>query len=61
MTLAQDRESSARKMFEQRCIEGTRPFMYSLEKVANGEYVSIFTNEAWKWYWRGINDSDGAF
>ena len=54
-------EKSARKMFEQICSEGTRPMMYHLKQTASGEYVSKFTEEAWKWYWKGINDSAGAF
>ena len=57
----QEYENAARKMFEQRCSEGTRPVMFNLTQVANGEYASIFTEMAWKWYWAGMNDRDGAF
>jgi len=56
-----ERENSARKMFEQYCREGTRPLMYNLTRVAGGEYASPFTEWAWKIYWKGINDADGAF
>jgi hypothetical protein len=54
-------ESSARQMFEQYCRDGIRPKMYDLTKTASGEYVSCFTEWAWKIYWKGINDSAGAF
>lgn len=54
-------EVSARKMFEQRCKEGIRPLMFALDRCANGEYVSPFTEQAWKWYFAGIADADGAF
>lgn len=54
-------EKSARKLFEMYCSEGIRPLMYSLVQVASGEYASPFTQQAWKIYWRGINDSHGAF
>jgi hypothetical protein len=54
-------ENSARRMFEQYCREGIRSKMYDLEQCANGDYVSPFTQWAWKFYWKGINDSDGAW
>jgi hypothetical protein len=56
-----ERERSARKMFEQYCKEGIRPMMYDLTQLAAGGYVSCFTQWAWKIYWKGINDSDGAW
>jgi hypothetical protein len=45
-----------RHMFERYCREGTRPYLYALKRLAGGEYVSHFTEEAWKVYWRGVND-----
>lgn len=54
-------EAAARKLFEVYCSEGVRPLMYNLQQCANGEYVSPFTEWAWQCYWRGINDSHGAF
>ena len=56
-----DIEISARKMFSQYCSEGIRPMMYDLTQTASGEYVSPFTEWAWKLYWKGINDSAGAW
>jgi hypothetical protein len=56
-----EREQSTRKMFEQYCKEGIRPMMYDLTRLAGGEYASCFTEWAWKIYWKGINDSDGAW
>lgn len=57
----EQREKSARRMFEQSCRDGIRPMMYNLTRVAGGEYASCFTEWAWKLYWKGINDSEGAF
>jgi hypothetical protein len=54
-------EDAARKLFEMYCGEGTRPLMYDLTQLAGGEYASPFTEWAWKIYWRGVNDSHGAF
>jgi hypothetical protein len=54
-------ERAARKLFEQYCREGVRPKMYDLEQTAGGEYVSHFTQWAWKIYWKGINDSHSAW
>ena len=54
-------EAVARKLFAMYCKEGIRPLMYDLTQVANGEYVSEFTENAWKCYWRGMNDASGAF
>lgn len=53
-------EIAARGMFEQYCREGIRPKMYDLEQTASGEYVSPFTEWAWKLYWKGINDAAGT-
>ena len=54
-------EKAARKLFEMYCGEGVRPLMYDLTQTASGEYVSPFTEMAWKNYWRGMNDAPGAF
>jgi len=54
-------EIAARELFEQYCKEGVRPLMYNLTQTASGEYVSHFTEWAWKIYWKGINDSQGAY
>lgn len=54
-------EKVARKLFEMYCKEGIRPMMYDLTQTASGEYVSCFTEWAWKCYWRGMNDAHGAF
>ena len=54
-------EGVARELFELYCSEGTRRLMYDLTRTAGGEYASIFTELAWKCYWRGMNDSHGAF
>lgn len=54
-------EKAARRLFEQYCKEGIRPKMYDLTRLAGGEYASCFTEWAWKIYWKGINDSHGAF
>jgi hypothetical protein len=53
-------EKVARKLFEKYCGEGTRRLMYDLTQTANGEYVSLFTEMAWKIYWRGMNDGEMA-
>ena len=45
-----------RPMFEKYCKEGMRPLMFSLKRLAGGEYASPFTERAWKTYWRGVND-----
>lgn len=54
-------EKVFRPMFEKSCKEGVRPLMYNLKQCANGEYVSPFTENAWKNYWRGINDYFNLF
>jgi len=54
-------ETAARKLFEIYCKEGIRPLMYDLTQCANEEYVSPFTERAWKCYWRGMKDSHGAY
>ena len=48
-------EAAARKLFEVYCSEGVRPMMYNLTQTASGEYVSQFTEWAWKLYWKGID------
>lgn len=53
-------EHVIRAAFERYCVEGTRPHMYSLTRLAGGEYVSHFTEEAWKIYKRGWYDYAGA-
>jgi hypothetical protein len=50
-------EAAARKLFEVYCSEGVRPMMYNLTQTASGEYVSQFTEWAWKLYWKGMNDA----
>lgn len=45
-----------RPLFEKYCKEGIRPILYNLTRLAGGEYASRFTEEAWKIYWRGVND-----
>lgn len=54
-------EKAARKLFEKYCGEGVRPLMYDLTRLAGGEYASVFTEMAWKIYWRAMNDYPGAF
>ena len=54
-------EKAARKLFEQYCGEGIRSKMYDLTQTASGDYVSHFTEWAWKIYWKGINDGHGAW
>ena len=45
-----------RPKFEKYCKEGIRPLMYDLTMLAGGEYASVFTEMAWKIYWRGVTD-----
>jgi hypothetical protein len=51
-------EESARQLFE---LGASDLFVYDLTRLAGGEYASCFTEWAWKIYWKGINDSHGAF
>jgi hypothetical protein len=46
-------EAACRRAFEKWAKEGTKPFMYPLKQVANGEYVSPFTEQAWRAYKAG--------
>jgi hypothetical protein len=48
MTRAQKDEQLCRAQFEDWAKQGVRPEMYPLRQVANGEYVSVFTDSAWK-------------
>jgi hypothetical protein len=53
-------EKVIRKHFEKYCKEGTRPYLYTLDILPCGEYVSHFTEDAWKIYLRGWNDYAAA-
>lgn len=50
------KSGATRKLFEDYCREGVRPKMYDLTQTAGGEYVSHFTEWAWRIYRRGIED-----
>jgi hypothetical protein len=59
MTLEQKVENAARQRFEEHINEGTKPYLYTTTRLYGGEYVSMFTEEAWKNYWRGYRDAKG--
>lgn len=48
-----DREP--RKAFETHMRQGTRPLIYSMARLAGGEYLSKFTEEAWREFKAGWN------
>lgn len=41
-------DDKARKVFELWCKEGVKPLWYDLTQCANSEYVSPYTEFAWK-------------
>ena len=45
----------ARRVFEIRMQQGTRPLIYSMARLAGGEYLSQFTEEAWREFKAGWN------
>ena len=49
-------EKVFRPLFEKYCKEGARPYLYVLGTLAGGEYISDFTERAWKNYSRGAAD-----
>jgi hypothetical protein len=55
MTPEQRNEKEARAEFEFWACGGVKPIWYSLDRVANGEYVSPFTEYAWKAFYAGWN------
>lgn len=55
MTAAQKNERFARAQFEDWAKQGTRPEMYPLKQCANDDYVSVYTENAWKAFFAGWN------
>jgi hypothetical protein len=55
MTSEQKNEKKARAEFEFWTREGVKPIWYSLDQCANGEYVSPYTENAWKAFFAGWN------
>lgn len=49
------KDLAPRKRFEERNKRGTRCYVYPLARLAGGEYVSQFTEEAWKEFLAGWN------
>jgi hypothetical protein len=43
-----ERNLDARRVFENKARLGIRPKLYCLDRLAGGEYVSVFTEMAWK-------------
>lgn len=58
MTHQQMKELTYRRQFEAYVQEGIRPLLYNLLRTASGEYVSHFTEEAWKTYLRACRDME---
>ena len=48
-----------RLAFEERMSHGIRPMLYALPRLAGGEYVSKFTQEAWLHYLSGWIAAEG--
>jgi hypothetical protein len=48
-------ENLARAEFERWAKEGTKPFLYPLERLAGGDYVSVHTEHAWRAFRAGWN------
>jgi hypothetical protein len=55
MTREQKNEKEARAEFEFWTRGGVKPIWYSLDQCANGEYVSPYTENAWKAFFAGWN------
>lgn len=49
-------EDYFRMEFEAHCSIGTRPLLYALKRTAGGEYVSVFTETAWKMFYNGAQE-----
>jgi hypothetical protein len=55
MTIEQKNEKESRAAFEAWSREGTRLYIYPLGQCANDEYISPFTEAAWKAFFAGWN------
>ena len=53
-----ERYKAVRDRFEKRMLVGTNPKLYCLDRTAGGEYVSLFTEKAWKQYLYGWLDCE---
>jgi hypothetical protein len=41
-------EEKIRRLFHHWVQQGTRSFMYDLTQLAGGDYVSVYTEQAWR-------------
>lgn len=48
-------EGRIRESFEELMRSGSYPETYTLTRLAGGEYASVFTNQAWRFYYYGAH------